>query len=350
MKSYKELKNFANYERNRNYGCRIKRYIYNGVEAFDLENELIKVTVLAGKGTDISEFSYKPLDLDFMWHSYNDVKDPAEYVPTVASKGGSFMDFYEGGWQELFPVYGLPSNYAGAEMGAHGEACLYKWDHVIEEDTADLIRVKFLVRTVRSPFLLEKWLSLKTGDATLYIEEKVTNESPVPQRFMWGHHPALGPAFLDDNCEILVDGDCKIAMPMSNKEYPQNAEFEWPFAVNNDGKSVDLSKIRPPVLNSDLEFGITNIKTGKYVVWNNALNAGFGMEWDAGLFPHIWIWEPSGGSEGYPWFGRCYTLGVEPWSHLVSNYEQESDRIKINAGESISTKLKAFATTDRPTK
>ncbi|MCL4378628.1 MAG: hypothetical protein M1409_09710 [Actinobacteria bacterium] len=68
-----------------------------------MENELIKVSILSDKGTDIFEFLYKPLDLDLMWHSFNGIKDPSRFIPTIQHSGGPFLDYYEGGWQELFP-------------------------------------------------------------------------------------------------------------------------------------------------------------------------------------------------------------------------------------------------------
>lgn len=57
------------YTHERNFGCRVMEYLYRGLPTISLENELLRVTVLAGKGGDIFEFLYKPLDVDFMWRS-----------------------------------------------------------------------------------------------------------------------------------------------------------------------------------------------------------------------------------------------------------------------------------------
>ena len=341
------MNNYANYIRNRNYGCRIKQYICNGVETVSMENELIKVTVLAGKGTDIVEFLYKPLDLDFMWHSYNDLKNPSEYIATKASSRGVFHDYYAGGWQELFPVYGEPCDYMGAEMGLHGEVCLNKWEYCIEADTVELIRVKFTTRTVRSPFLLEKWLTLKTGDPRLYIEEKVTNESPVGLRFMWGQHPVFGPVFLDTSCEIQVNGNCQTVFPKDTAGFKKNSTFQWPVTENINGERIDLSKIMPPGSTRNLTYAITDLNKGEYTVWNNNMNVGFGMEWDVRLFPYIWVWAPCNGQDGYPWYGRCYALGVEPWSHLVSDFGslKDDEGIFMEPYGSIETRFEAFVKT-----
>ena len=39
-----------------------------------------------------------------------------------------FMDFYPGGWQELFPNAGNNCVYKGAELGFHGEICKVPWE------------------------------------------------------------------------------------------------------------------------------------------------------------------------------------------------------------------------------
>ena len=54
----KVIQNFA---RNRNYGCRITVDIFFGnIPAVVLENEHIRMTILAGRGADVVEFLYKP--------------------------------------------------------------------------------------------------------------------------------------------------------------------------------------------------------------------------------------------------------------------------------------------------
>lgn len=58
----------------RNYGCRLRRYLLDGVEMLSLENQLLKVVFALGKGADIVEFLYKPTDTDVMWHSFNQLK------------------------------------------------------------------------------------------------------------------------------------------------------------------------------------------------------------------------------------------------------------------------------------
>ena len=71
------------YTHERNYGCRVTEAIYRGLRTVTLENEIIRVTVLADKGSDIIEFLHKPTDTDFMWRSPQGVQNPATFVPTA---------------------------------------------------------------------------------------------------------------------------------------------------------------------------------------------------------------------------------------------------------------------------
>jgi hypothetical protein len=60
----------------RNWGARVHEIAVAGVRAVVLENELLRVTVLAGLGSDVIEFCYKPRDLDATWLSPGGLRDP----------------------------------------------------------------------------------------------------------------------------------------------------------------------------------------------------------------------------------------------------------------------------------
>lgn len=341
---------YERYIHERNYGCRIREYVYKGLKTVTLENELIKVSVLADKGTDIFEFVFKPKDIDFMWHSFNGVKNPASFVATRQHPGGPFLDFYEGGWQELFPNISEPCEYMGAPLGMHGEVSLPPWEYVVEKNTPEEISVRFWIRTSRTPFYLEKILSLKTEDATLYIDEKVINEGNVDLQFMWGHHPAFGPIFLDESCVIEFPEDSKAHTCShnlgKNAILPGDTEFTWPLVKGLDGSMVDLSKIPLPDLKVFYEFYLHDITEGWYRIKNIKKSVGFGIQWDKAVFPVIWVWAPLGGAEEYPWYGRNYNLAIEPWSALPANLAKLVEcagGIKIGPGQVINTKLQAIA-------
>jgi hypothetical protein len=121
------------YRPQRNWGARVLEYRYQGMRAVSLENELLRVGVLADKGTDVFEFNYKPRDMDFVWLTADDVRNPTSYLSTSPDPLATFMDYYPGGWQEIFPNGGAPSSYLGAQFGQHGEVSNLPWDYEITQ-------------------------------------------------------------------------------------------------------------------------------------------------------------------------------------------------------------------------
>ena len=334
------------YTHARNYGCRIREYIYHSMKVVQLENEFLKVSVLADKGADIYEFIYKPMDMDFMWHSFNGVKR-APSVHTREQGGGPFLDYYEGGWQELFPNISDDCVYMGAPLGVHGEAALPAWDYRINQDEVGGISVLFSLRTARSPYLLQRTMSLKGDDPTLYIDESVTNEGAEPLEFMWGHHPAFGPAFLDDSCEIRIAGDDLLISHMTYNGRPvEGAGALWPNARIDSETELDLSKVAPPEAKYVLQYAVGNMKESRYELVNHNYGVGFELAWDKEIFPFLWVWALYGGAPYYPWYGRAYTLALEPWSAVPGNLAkviEAGNGIRIQPGETIRTWVRAAA-------
>ena len=136
----KLIQNFA---RNRNTGCRITLNVFIGeIPAVIIENEVIRMTILAGRGADVVEFLYKPLDLDFVWLTSNGI--PTKKVPDVRPNDvDSFLNGYPGGWQSIFPNGGPPSQVGEIIFGQHDEVALLAWDYTVEKDTSDEVSVKF---------------------------------------------------------------------------------------------------------------------------------------------------------------------------------------------------------------
>src|SRR5258708_10544423 len=86
------------------YGCRVSdEWTFRGMRAAILENELLRVVVLLDKGAEIVEFRYKPLDLDPLLRIPTEVRNPTQGLASVASGGGTFLDYYIGGLQEIRP-------------------------------------------------------------------------------------------------------------------------------------------------------------------------------------------------------------------------------------------------------
>ena len=169
------------YQDERNHGCRVSDdWTFRGLKTVVMENDVLRVVILADKGADIYQFVHKPSDIDFLWRSPWGVTNPSTFIPTTGDGVGIWMDTYEGGWQTVLPGGGFPSRYGGADMGLHGEVNTIPWDCSILEDDVLRVSVKFSVRTHRTPFFFEKTLTLEAGSARLKVEQRLVNEGEEP--------------------------------------------------------------------------------------------------------------------------------------------------------------------------
>lgn len=331
----------------RNKGCRIREYTADGLRCVSLENHLIRVGILLDKGADIFEFVYKPQDVDFMFHS--PLPFAKDVIPTAANPAGNFMDFYEGGWQVMFPGISTGGCVYGAALGMHGEAALLAWDMEVLTDHASEISVRFSVRTLRFPFRLSRTLTLRENDCTLSIEEQIVNEGRQEVSYQWGQHPALGGGFLDDSCEICVDGNPTVQAVQTDLGetccLAPGQQGVWPTAVGRDKEAVDLSVVHGMDSREYREFGLSGLKEGAFEVRNRRLQLGFGMKWDKEVFPYLWVWQMYGGGADYPFYGRAYTLALEMWNSLPGGLEHAvaaGTAPRLKEGESIRTSYEVF--------
>ncbi|HJQ70364.1 MAG TPA: aldose 1-epimerase [Blastocatellia bacterium] len=339
---------YQTYNHNRNYGCRITEFIHKGYRCVALENEKLRVTVIADKGADIYEFLYKPRDTDFMWRTRTGLVERAHFIPTTARVPGAHMDYYEGGWQELFPNCGALSLHQGAEVGQHGEVLLLPWRYVIARDDPEEIEVRFDVRTVRTPFHLAKKMTLRRNESILRLSERVTNEGGQEVDFTWGHHPAFGWPFIDEHCRVDVP-ECRIVTfdeftpDTSRLKSPQ--ESDWPMAEGRDGARVDLSRIPgPEAAAHDMVF-LDRIKDGWYAITNTASRVGFAMRYPEDVFKWLWYWQVYRGGRDYPWWYSTYNIALEPCATLpvLAHAAARGEALTLAAGESLELDMLAVA-------
>jgi hypothetical protein len=301
------------HRRQRNWGVRVREFEWLGSAAVAVENELIRVGVLAGKGSDVYELLYKPRDVDFVWLTERGFRSSA-----VA---GTFVDGYGGGWQEILPNGGAPSSHGGVSFGQHDEVSLLPWDYAIVEDAEDRVVVRLTVACAKTPLRLVKELRVEAGSPRLDFEETLVNESPVPVRLMWGHHIAFGAPFLAPGARIrLPDGVEGIPHPLAlngDERRVGTERFHWPLAVSPEGDEVDLSVLPPPGTPSEIVYLTGFPRQAWYEV--GADDLGLRVEWDADVMPYLWFWQEFGGTVGYPWYGRHWNIGLEPFSSYPTN-------------------------------
>jgi hypothetical protein len=339
------------YIHERNFGCRISdRYTYKGWKLLVLENELLRIEVLLDKGSDIWSFLYKPYDVDFMWRTPQGLCERALYPTTISPPEGNFMDFYAGGWQEIAPSGGEGCTYKGALYGHHGEVWNLSWDCVIETNEPEQVTAKLTCRLLKVPLIIEKRLTLRTQEPILHVYEKITNHSEEVVDFMWGHHPAFGAPFLNENCVVDIPAR-KIAVHSfpedENRRFERGQVFDWPMMTTRSGEVVDGSKIPPADCRGSDELCFFDLQEGWYALTDTVKKVGFALEWDIEVFPYVWFWQVFGGGAGWPWYGRTYNCALEPWSSYpqfgIQRVIEAGTQKQLKPGESMSAHLRAIA-------
>jgi galactose mutarotase-like enzyme len=323
-------------------GCEIRDHVVDGFRALTLSDDDYSITVLPEKGADIISLRDEKTNTEFLWES------PSGLRTDAPSK--NFIDNYEGGWQECFPTGGPPLNYRGAAMGQHGEVHTLAWRVIDLFHDAGEASITLETRTIKTPFALRKKITLRNRVGIIEIEEWVTNESHEALPVLWGHHPALGGNFLDSSCKI--DAPAKkvwsyvLPEDIATGQFDQNVSGVWPHLVNKHAETVDLSEIAPPESKTADMLFIGDFSDGWISITNRERKVGLAFLFDPQLFPVVWFWQMYGGGTGYPWYGRAYTLALEPFTGVPDPHAESIDGVAgtkiIKGNETVHTRLRVL--------
>ena len=347
------MEDFLIPEPGRHWGCRVNdQIVWQGMRAILLQNDLLQIVLLPEKGAEIIQFLYKPLDVDFLWRAPNRLTDPAHFVPTGGSAITPFFDRWSGGWFEVVPNGGPGCEVNGASFGFFAETINVPWQYRILQDDAECVSIGLWVRTHRTPFLLKKTLTLRLGQPVLSIQEQLVNEGHEPVSFMWGHHPVMGAPFLDETCRLYAPpSTVEVLHAEDGPDHRMglHQQGKWPHILDRDGRVMDLRELPPSSTRSMDNCYLYDFPQGWIAVANPGRQVGFGLAWDERVFRYVWIWQALGGGIGYPWYGRTYSMGIEPWSSYpcagLAEAIGRGTALTLDAGESLEAWLSAVAFT-----
>ncbi len=328
------------------------RWKFDDIQAIIMENALIRVVILPGKGADIIEFRHKSSDTNYLLNQPRGLRNPHKTTPS-AYGDAPFLDYFTGGWNDVLPNGGPGVTYKGASLGQHGEASLLAWDYAILEQTKECVSVKLWVSLLRTPFTIEKTLTLKADSSQLELDLSVRNDAGEPVHFMWGQHIAFGSAFLKQGGKIHVP-DCKIKAHsiiegFEPRRFQPDAEAHWPM-IQSSKESLDDASIVYPVdsVQAQEMAYLLELSDGWYAITNPETQLGFGVRFDHNFFKYIWYWQILGNvGSGYPWWSQTHTAALEPWTSYPTNGLLEAIKngtaVELAPGQTVATTMRAVS-------
>ncbi|MDA4112599.1 MAG: DUF4432 family protein [Thaumarchaeota archaeon] len=308
---------------------------FRGIDTTVMENRELRVAILHGKGTDITELVYKPLGLNLLFRNPWGPRSPS-LVPNVSPHSSTFRDFTGGGWSDILPNAGDPCEFRGASFGLHDETPLLAWSSDVEEVSDERVSARFRVRLNRYPFAVDKLVTLDSENR-LTITETVENASKEELPFSWLVHPTFSSEFVGGASLDLS------ASSISVMEDSGGKPWRFPRYLDSDGVERDVSLVPPmdTVVNSTLL--LSGIEEGRYSIINRRLALRFSMSWDKTVFPYLWYYR-SLNATGYPFYGRSRFIALEPSTSKTAGLAVQSssnDLLFLGAGKSLTTTMVA---------
>jgi galactose mutarotase-like enzyme len=269
---------------------------YKDVNAVILENDSLKVTLLAEIGSKIASIIYKPLNYEALWQN-----------PGKRYKRTNYGDSYPAGefsgFDEMFPsisrCFYENSPWAGVEIPDHGEVWSIPWQYSIEKD-----HVALEVKGVRLPYKLCKKVFLE--DNRIRIEYQATNLSDNDMDFIWAAHPLFNTS---KGMEFIVPaGMNKIVNAVPGKRLPDYGKtYDFPITQLADGSKFNLAVV--PEKNDygyQKYYFVGKVTEGWCIIYNPARKLNIGLSFPKEKVPYLGMWLNEGG-----WDGQ-YNIAPEP--------------------------------------
>ena len=125
------------------------------------------------------------------------------------------------------------------------------------------------------------------------------------------------PPFLQPGCVITLPPGARVTPHdgMGFVHVRRGTTYDWPHVSLADGGELDLSIVPPHHSPSEMLY-VTDLGAGWYEISNPEKDFRVRISWDLELLPYLWLWGEYGSAVNYPFWGRYYTLGLEPMSSL----------------------------------
>ncbi|MBW7459279.1 hypothetical protein K0U00_35025, partial [Paenibacillus sepulcri] len=243
-----------------NSPCTIAETAVSNIKMLVLENILLKISILTGKGADLYEFIYKPLDMDVLLKTGAGLEG-FRGRNLAEQRLGMYSELYAGGWQDCLPHR---ARYGSIEItqDTGGIAATLPWEYEIIENTADKAAVRCYIQLPEIPMYVEKTFMIRQNDPVLYIGERIRNTGNSAIAFTWTQHPAFGGQFLDEHVTVEVP-DCIAFHPRQYAAAPGSGLGSYEEPIDRitlpSGAARNIPEVLPREAHEQLFLVLKNI-------------------------------------------------------------------------------------------
>jgi hypothetical protein len=292
----------------------VTEVIFKGRQAVQLENDLLRVTVLK-QGGHIAEVFDKRAGVSPLWVPHWTSVEPSNFGSAQHEQFGTGPDakLLVGimGHNLCLDLFGGPSEAeAQAGLTVHGEASVDRYDIT---ESADELLLELTLPMAQLKFSR----SIQLHSQHIRIQEAVANLSAIDRPLAWTQHVTLSPPFLDPATTqfraSLTRSIVSETDPGLNAYLSPGAEFTWPLAPQPDGRQADLRQMHKtaPASGYTAHLADPAREHAFFVAFAPQFQLAFGYIWRPADFPWLGIWEENCSRQGSPWDGHTVTRGME---------------------------------------
>lgn len=283
----------------------IDQTVTSGWPSVRLANAELELTVVPGKGADITSMRDLASGHELLWSTRWGLRPPTA-LPQPGSPEALALDRSGGGWHTLFPNAGKACVENNVDWGFHGEAWLAPFEWTAEADGLTLTSIM-----ARSPFTVTKRIAVDGPKVS--VTETVTHVGAQPVDVLWCQHPTFGAPLIGRETTVDITA-CRVHPDMPD-DVPSTAEPPaWPTHRPVDGPEVDLSRLTEPRHDSSRLAFLGDFVEPQVTatVRNPELGLGVDVCWSTDDFPYAWYWYEAGGRHAHPWYGAAHGMSIEP--------------------------------------
>jgi galactose mutarotase-like enzyme len=284
----------------------IKEVVYRDLKGIQVENEVLKVTILPERGANIASIVYKPTNKEWLWHNTKPYKLPPYGAPFAEYDTSGFDDCFPTVSECLYP----DSPWENIKIPCHGELWTLPWECKIAQDKGE---VDCEVYGIRLPYHFRKVITLQKN--RIKINYTVKNLSPFPLKVIWAAHPLVA---VSPGMKILLPKDTIVKEDIS--PWKLTLEEDKMLSIEIGGPS---SRIAKKFFTEELSLPDDSAGWGAF--YEPLTKEFILLTFPKETIPYIGIWINQAGFPFLPEGGH-YNAAIEPTSCNAENIAEGNEK------------------------